>query len=340
MITHALGYQSKLLPKAIRETDLYAELKLMEVFSRPSRTGIWYNPQDLTTLYQDAQGTLPVYRPGTGLVDPPVGLMLDKSQVMELGPELWTGVLTAVDGAGGSAGAYNQATGELSNAASGTASYLPTFRGPALTNYTFYRIRLKFSGNLDPLHSFVLSLSGSAGSFIDGGVTGAAIRAGGGEIEYIGRSDGSTGVLAKINTNGTTTWSGLFIESISIREIKGYHAYQATTTARPTLSGRYNLLTATETLSTQSVTTVATNYTLRFEGTGTITLSGTATGVYSAGTHTITCTAGTLTLTVAGTVTRADLRVKLDGVGLPPYHRVDSATTYDTAGFPLLLKRD
>lgn len=51
-------------------------------------TGIWYDPQDMTTLYQDPQGTLPVYRPGTGLVDPPVGLMLDKSKGLVLGPEL------------------------------------------------------------------------------------------------------------------------------------------------------------------------------------------------------------------------------------------------------------
>ena len=164
------------------------------------RTVIAYDPQDLTTLFQDAQGTLPVYRPGTGLVDPPVGLMLDK---------------------------------------------------------------------------------------------------GGG----------------------------------------GYHASQTTTTARPTLSGRYNLLLATETLSTKSVTTTATNYTLSFSGTGTITLSGTATGPYSAGTHTITCTAGTLTCTVAGSVTRADLR-RVTVQTLPAYQSVTSATTYDTAGFPLFLKRD
>lgn len=166
-----------------------------------THTGIWYDPQDLTTLFQDAAGTLPVYRPGTGLVDPPVGLMLDKS----------------------------------------------------------------------------------------GG---------------------------------------------------GYHASQSTPTYSPTLSGRYNLLTATETLSTQSVTTVATGYTLRFEGTGTITLSGTITGTYSAGTHTITCTAGTLTCTVAGSVTKADLRVKRDGSSLPAYQSVTNANTYDTVGFPLYLKRD
>lgn len=43
------------------------------------RTAIAYDPQDLATLYQDASGTLPVYRPGSGAVDPPVGLVLDKS---------------------------------------------------------------------------------------------------------------------------------------------------------------------------------------------------------------------------------------------------------------------
>ena len=69
--------------------------------------GIWYDPQDLTTMYQDAAGTLPVYRPGAGKVDPPVGLMLDKSQGLELGPELWDGTLIPSSGDG----VYNAETG-------------------------------------------------------------------------------------------------------------------------------------------------------------------------------------------------------------------------------------
>lgn len=192
-LTHALGGLTRPLGGPRNRITIHSILR--------NRTGIWYDPQDPSTLFQDALGTLPVYMPGTGQVDPPVGLMLDKS----------------------------------------------------------------------------------------GG---------------------------------------------------GHHASQTTTTARPTLSGRYNLLTATETLSTQSVTTEATDYTLKFEGAGTITLSGTATGPLSAGTHTITCTAGTLTCTVAGTVTRADLRVKRDGSSLPAYQAVTDANTYDTAGFPLFLKWD
>jgi hypothetical protein len=69
-------------------------------------------------------------------------------------------------------------------------------------------------------------------------------------------------------------------------------------------------------LSTQSVTTTAVSTTLSFYGTGTITLSGTSsatvtgTGAYpSRRTYTFTPTAGTLTLTVSGTVQFAQLEV-------------------------------
>lgn len=119
------------------------------------------------------------------------------------------------------------------------------------------------------------------------------------------------------------------------------HALQPTSTARPVLSARVNQLLSTETLSTQSITTIAATYTLKFSGAGTITLSGTKTGTYSAGTNTLTdVTAGTLTLTVSGTVTQADIRVANDGAGLPDYQRVTTATDYDTTGFPLYLKFD
>jgi hypothetical protein len=119
---------------------------------------------------------------------------------------------------------------------------------------------------------------------------------------------------------------------------RGNHAFQATAGNRPLLSSRVNLLLATATLSTQSVTTVATNYILAFTGAGTVTLSGTATGVLPAGSNTFTATAGTLTLTVSGSVTLADLRPTNAGALLPPYQRVNTASDYDTVGFPLYLK--
>jgi hypothetical protein len=77
---------------------------------------------------------------------------------------------------------------------------------------------------------------------------------------------------------------------------------------------RTNILLNSATLSTQSVTTSATAYTLSFYGTGTITLSGTSTagpltgtGANDRVTLTFTPTAGTLTLTVTGTVSNAQL---------------------------------
>jgi hypothetical protein len=79
-----------------------------------------------------------------------------------------------------------------------------------------------------------------------------------------------------------------------------------------------NLLLNSETLSTQSVTTAATTYTLSYYGTGSIALSGTYTGTLaSAGASpvrsilTFTATAGTLTLTVTGTCKYANLEAKV-----------------------------
>ena len=75
---------------------------------------------------------------------------------------------------------------------------------------------------------------------------------------------------------------------------------------------RTNLLLNSATLGTQSVAVTAQAYTLSFYGSGTITKSGTATGaLVGTGpqrvTQTFTPTAGTLTLTVTGSVTNAQL---------------------------------
>ena len=88
---------------------------------------------------------------------------------------------------------------------------------------------------------------------------------------------------------------------------RGNHASQSTTTSCPILRNLYNLLICQTTMATQNVTTLATSYTLRFTGAGTVALSGTATGTLSAGSNAFTATAGTLTLTVSGAVSEAML---------------------------------
>ena len=301
-----------------------------------TRTGLWYDPQDLTTMYQDAAGTLPVYRPGRGAVDPPVGLMLDKSQGLELGPELITNGTFDTDLSGWytklptRCSLYLDSSGALVIDATAGDGGAPLASSPTMTG--LFVVGKTYLVSWDSSSPDGALFTGNANFHDKAYSTTTPI----GRTEFFIRATSTSGTLGIYGTALKT----VMVDNVSIREIKGYHAYQTTTTARPALSGRYNLLTATETLSTQSVTTEATDYTLKFEGAGTITLSGTATGPISAGTHTITCTAGTLTCTVAGTVTRADLRVKRDGSSLPAYQAVTDANTYDTAGFPLYLKFD
>lgn len=74
------------------------------------------------------------------------------------------------------------------------------------------------------------------------------------------------------------------------------------------MRGIANLLTGSDALATQTVTTTAQEYTLKFSGSGDVTLSGSASsGPLSAGTHTFIASDGALTITVSGTVTEAQL---------------------------------
>jgi hypothetical protein len=95
-----------------------------------------------------------------------------------------------------------------------------------------------------------------------------------------------------------------------------------------------NLLLNSATLSTQSVTVAPINYILSFKGTGTITKSGTATGnLVGTGASTrvyekFTPTAGSLTLTVSGTVTEAQLEAVTYQTVPRDYNATTSAAYY------------
>lgn len=111
--------------------------------------------------------------------------------------------------------------------------------------------------------------------------------------------------------------------------------------SRGVVTARVNRLEGTAVLATQTVTVVAATHTLRFSGTGSVTLSGVATGTFSAGVHSVVCTAGSLTVTVTGQVLEADVRPSDQATGLiPTYQRVTTATDYDSTGFPVGVRFD
>ena len=125
---------------------------------------------------------------------------------------------------------------------------------------------------------------------------------------------------------------------------RGNHATQAATAQKPVLSARRNKLLATATLATQSVTLTASAHTLSFKGTGTVTLTGASTAGPLVGTGagnrvslTFTPTAGSVTFTVSGSVTEAQLE---DGSAFSTYQRVTTSSDYDTVGFPHFGKLD
>lgn len=254
--------------------------------------GVWFDPSDWTTLYQDSAGTTPVTE-----VEQPVGLMLDKSKGLVLGPEL------VVNGDFSNGAGWDLEPGVAISAGKITFDGVTSFGANALmfdqtTSINVvagrtYRVNWQITaGTTRPVAPLLANTAGI--ERVNPGVYTEIIRP---------AASGNLSFIARFNV-GARTGS---IDNISVRELPGNHAYQTTTLSRPTLRALYNELICQTTLSTQSITTVATSYTLRFTGTGTVTLSGTATGTLSAGTNAFTATAGALTLTVSGTVSNAML---------------------------------
>ena len=138
------------------------------------------------------------------------------------------------------------------------------------------------------------------------------------------------------DTAGATpvTTPGQTVARINDKSGRGNNATQATAASRPTygivpLVGRRNLLLATDTMATQSLTVAAVAHTLAFTGTGTVTLTGASiagpligTGASNRVSLTFTPTAASLTLTVVGSVTLAQLEL---GSTPTNYQRVGTA---------------
>jgi len=292
--------------------------------------GAWYDPSDLTTLFQDSAGTTPVT---LSPMEQPVGLMLDKSKGLVLGSELVTNGDFSNGTTGWNAyfGTRNVVNGELQVTSTGTGLLVSSGITTVIGNtYCLTVVARQGTYTQNPTIGFSYSADNIPATFTSISTTTNTTY----KLYYTANS-----ILTYIIIRFPTAPAGdAYFDNISVKQIAGNHAFQATAGNRPLLSARVNLLLATATLSTQSVTTVATNYTLAFTGAGTVTLSGTATGVLSSGSNTFTATAGTLTLTVSGSVTLADLRPTNSGALLPPYQRVNTSTDYDTVGFPLYLK--
>ena len=192
--------------------------------------GLIHDLDDWGTLYQDSAGTTPV----TAL-EQSVGLILDKSKGLVLGPELVTNGDFSTD-SGWAKGAGWTISGGTANASASTATANPGFSQSsiALAPGKFVRWSVSVSGLVG---SITFRLYGSAGSDILASISANGTYSG---IAVV-RSD-SIGLIGFAHNAGTIAT----IDNISVRELPGNHAYQPTSTSRAVLSRRVNLLTKTE----------------------------------------------------------------------------------------------
>ena len=199
--------------------------------------GIWLDPSDLSTMFSDRAGTTPVTTPGTV-----VGLRLDKSKGLVLGPEL----VVNGDFDGGTTTGWTNVGGSISVVGG--------------------RLRIVSAGsNATAVQSVSTEVGKTYEIRIDGyNETGAfglrvGTTSGGTDLFTAGPSVGYRRYFAALSTTtfvairNTTTTVGAYVETdnISVRELPGNHAAAPTDAARPIYGvepkgGRRNLLTWSE----------------------------------------------------------------------------------------------
>lgn len=177
--------------------------------------GVWFDPSDLSTLYQDAAGTVPV----TG-VEQPVGLMLDKSKGLALGQEY---VKNAADRE------FTSDTGfwakEGNSSISGGVVNINNVPGTA----AIYKRNFPNAPGGYVEVSFDLAITAGAVHVLYGGAVSQNFTTSGRKTVRLYRPAVNT---LGIRSAGSVTALGT-IDNISVREIPGNHASQPTATARP-----------------------------------------------------------------------------------------------------------
>jgi hypothetical protein len=218
------------------------------------------------TLYQEGTGLTPCTAAGD-----PVGLIIDKRAegLRGLGPELWNNQIASsvnISDNAGTVGVYNPSTFTMSNSGSTVAGF-PRFRfNVGLVTGSWYYVRGRLTGDVSQISSNYVRLTtgGFANSLFYNQTTGVfegIAWANGAFLEFVTELSGA---------------ETLTIAEVSVREIYGNHAYQATSGSRPTLgrvpyNGRRNILTYSEEFNNaawvKAQVTITTNSSLAPDGT-------------------------------------------------------------------------
>jgi len=196
--------------------------------------------QSQPVLFQDAAGTTPVTAVGQ-----PVGLMLDKSKGLVLGPELVTngGFASNLTGWSQSTANYwtwvnGRAYHANSSAYNEMVQTFTSFSKPVQIEFDYECLTAANTAQW-----FYVNAAGVTKSFDSAGVP--KLGVGVGKMRYVAL-DG----IQKIGF-ARYTQAEFYVDNISVRELPGNHAFNGSGNSAnfPVLSARYNLLTKTEDFS-------------------------------------------------------------------------------------------
>jgi len=177
--------------------------------------GVWYDPSDLSTLFQDSAGTTPVTAAGQT-----VALMLDKSKGLTLGPELVTngGFDTDTD--------WPKGTGWTISGGSLNASVASGFTDARSSDTS-----ITLAGRTYQLTFDLTVVSGGVRVFLGGFTHPTTITTSGTKTLVLVATSASYVAFVAYGSGGAFTGS---IDNVSVKLLPGNHATQATAAARPT----------------------------------------------------------------------------------------------------------
>jgi len=189
------------------------------------QSGVWYDPSDISTLFQT--NATPVTAVGQ-----PVGVMLDKSQGLQPGPQLVTNgtFVSNTDGWSTVNGAVIDAVGGKMRVLNNTTSNGNAYQAITTVIGRTYLLTGQISDVTGGIQPRLMAGTGiSAGDLVSSQYSGSGtfdVRA-----VFV-----ATGTTTYINAIMNTTTSGVYasFDNISVQDIPGNHARQSTAGSRPT----------------------------------------------------------------------------------------------------------
>ena len=216
IISHNIKTPLTSISRAVGDILQLTYDQLVKALFANGEQGFFYDPNDLSTMFQDSVGTIPVTAAGQ-----PVGLMLDKSKGVVIGNEK---VVNPDFDSNTAWTKGSNVTISKGNAILNNAGGNPVLsQNVGLTASKWYEVTIDVTEVTSGLTLF--RIYGAGGSDVIFSITSVGIY----KARVMARSD-ATGL---IGFSGSST--SMKISSVSVKELAGNHAYQTTSAARPIL---------------------------------------------------------------------------------------------------------